>query len=250
MTKQSVDIAIISAMKEEIQALLDTMQGVTRTTKGKRTYFHGKLFGRPVVVVFSRWGKVASAATTAQLIADYDIKEVLFTGVGGAIHPSLEIGDIVIAQNLYQHDMDTSPLFNKFEIPLLGKFCFSAADNPNLKQAVKKFLATIDAFIHADDILAFGVTQPKLVSGDIASGDQFVSSTDKITELNTQLPSAICVEMEGAAVAQVCYEYGIPFNVIRIISDKANDNALIDFPRFAQRVASAYALGILKLYLA
>ena len=77
-----------------------------------------------------------------------------------------------------------------------------------------------------------------------------ISSIEKINRLNELIPSAICVEMEGASVAQVCYEYQIPFSIIRIISDKANDNATIDFPKFANSIASYYALGILKNYFA
>ena len=88
-----------------------------------------------------------------------------------------------------------------------------------------------------------------MVLGDIASGDQFISSLKKITKLNKQIPSAICVEMEGAAVAQICYEYKMPFSIIRIISDKANDNATIDFSKFSNSIASNYALGILENYL-
>ena len=85
--------------------------------------------------------------------------------------------------------------------------------------------------------------------GDIASGDQFISSLKKIAKLNKQIPSAVCVEMEGAAVAQICFEYSMPFSIIRIISDKANDNATIDFSKFSNSIASNYALGILENYL-
>ncbi|MBE0424684.1 MAG: 5'-methylthioadenosine/S-adenosylhomocysteine nucleosidase, partial [Lutibacter sp.] len=80
---------IISAMQEEIQALLHELQEVSTTEKGMRTYYTGTLFKKNVVLVFSRWGKVASAATATQLINDFDVKEIIFTGVAGAIHPKL-----------------------------------------------------------------------------------------------------------------------------------------------------------------
>ena len=89
-------IGIISAMREEINALFDQLQDVSKIYKGKRTYYSGILYGKNVVLVFSRWGKVAAAATTTQLINDYEIDEIIFTGVAGSIHSDLDIGDIVI----------------------------------------------------------------------------------------------------------------------------------------------------------
>jgi adenosylhomocysteine nucleosidase len=247
--KPKVDLAIMSAMIEEIKALLEAMTKVTKVTKGRRNYYSGNLFGKKVVAVFSRWGKVASAATTTQLINDFEIGELLFTGVGGAIRPELDIGDIVLADRLFQYDMDTSPLFKPFEIPLLGKEFISAQYNPELIAATEHFISDYQKFVAMDEAAHFGIDRPSCVTGDIASGDQFVSSSEAVNRLNKLLPSALCVEMEGAAVAQVCYEYTIPFSVIRIISDKANDNATIDFQRFASSIASHYALGILHHYL-
>ncbi|MBK5210395.1 MAG: 5'-methylthioadenosine/adenosylhomocysteine nucleosidase [Flavobacteriaceae bacterium] len=241
-------IGVISAMQEEIQALLHELQQVSTTVKGMRTYHTGILFNKKVVLVFSRWGKVASAATTTQLINDFDVKEIIFTGVAGAIHPKLNIGDIVIGKNLYQHDLNAFPFFEKFEIPILKKKFLETNDSAKLLEASNLFLATYHQYITLEDAQLFDIVTPKLVYGDIASGDQFISSLKKIKKLNKILPSAVCVEMEGAAVAQVCFEYDIPFSIIRVISDKANDNATIDFPKFANSIASKYALGILKNY--
>jgi adenosylhomocysteine nucleosidase len=241
-------VGIISAMQEEIQALLHELQQVSTTVKGMRTYYTGTLFDKKVVLVFSRWGKVASAATTTQLINDFNVKEIIFTGVAGAIHPNLNIGDIVIGKNLYQHDLNAFPFYEKFEIPILRKKFLETNDSENLMGATNLFLATYHQYIALEDSLLFDIQLPKVVYGDIASGDQFISSLKKIKKLNKKLPSAVCVEMEGAAVAQVCFEYEIPFSIIRVISDKANDNATIDFPKFANSIASKYALGILKNY--
>jgi len=241
-------VGIISAMQEEIQALLHELQQATTTEKGMRTYYTGTLFGKKVVLVFSRWGKVASAATTTQLINDFDVKEIIFTGVAGAIHPKLNIGDIVIGKNLYQHDLNAFPFYEKFEIPILRKKFLETNDSEKLLEATHLFLDTYHNFIEIEDSQLFDIQTPKVVHGDIASGDQFISSLKKIKKLNKKLPTAICVEMEGAAVAQVCFEYEVPFSIIRVISDKANDNATIDFPKFANSIASKYALGILKNY--
>lgn len=241
-------IGIISAMQEEVQALLHELKNVTTTEKGKRTYYTGNLFNKKVVIVFSRWGKVASAATTTQLINDYNLDEIIFTGVAGAIHPDLNIGDVVIGKNMYQYDVDARPFYNKFEIPILKKLFVETTDSRKLSTATNTFINQYSTYINDLEAKAFNITKPKTIEGDIASGDQFISCTTKIKNLNTEIPSAVCVEMEGASVAQVCYEYTMPFSIIRIISDEANDNANIDFARFANTIASNYALGILKNY--
>jgi len=244
-------IGIISAMYEEMQTLLKNLQQPMTISKGMRTYYSGTLFNRNVVLVFSRWGKVASATTATQLINDYaEIDEIIFTGVAGAISKDLNIGDIVIGKHLYQHDVDASPLYKKFEIPLLNKVFFetSTTHRDHLYEASEKFLDSYADFIALEKAHSFGIIQAKVILGDIASGDQFINDASSAEKLSNELPSVYCVEMEGAAVAQVCYEYNIPFSIIRIISDKANDNAHIDFPKFAKEIASHYSLGILEEY--
>ncbi len=125
---------IISAMQEEIQALLNELKNVSTSEKGMRTYYSGTLFNQEVVLVFSRWGKVASAATTTQLINDFDIDEIIFTGVAGGIKEELNIGDIVIGKHLYQHDLDARPFYNQFEIPILkNKTLKPVITNNNLR---------------------------------------------------------------------------------------------------------------------
>jgi len=243
-------IGIISAMQEEIQALLHELKNVSTSEKGMRTYYTGTLFNKNVVLVFSRWGKVASAITTTQLINDFNVKEIIFTGVAGGIKKELNIGDVVIGNNLYQHDLNASPFYEKLEIPILKKKFLKTTDASKLKEATNSFLSTYNDYIKIADAHIFNITNPKIIFGDIASGDQFISSLKKIKKLNKLIPTAICVEMEGAAVAQVCFEYDMPFSIIRIISDKANDNATIDFSKFANSIASNYALGILKNYFA
>lgn len=241
-------IGIISAMREEIQELLNELQNVTITHKGKRDYYEGILFEKEVILVFSRWGKVASAVTTTQLINDFDLSEIIFTGVAGALNSDLNIGDIVIGNTLFQHDMDAFPLYPKFEIPLLHKTGFEPQKNQKLITATEKFLVNFNQLIPTEKAINFNITAPKMKLGTILSGDQFISSKAKIIALLKDLPQADCVEMEGAAIAQVCYEYDIPFSIIRIISDKAMDNSHIDFQKFADEIASHYAQAILKNY--
>ena len=238
-------------MREEIQSLLNAMEVERKEIKGMRSYYVGQLFQNPVVLVFSRWGKVASATTVTQLINDFDIGEILFTGVAGAAHADLNIGDVVIGRHLFQHDLDASPLMPPLHVPLLGisKFRTDERRCGDLHKAALEFLDDPSGQLKPETLLSFDIKSPKTVIGDIASGDQFVSTSSQLNQIRALIPGIHCVEMEGASVAQVCYEYKVPFSILRTISDKADDNAHIDFPRFANEIASQYALGILANYL-
>ena len=246
-----MNIGIISAMPEEIQAIKHLLKIDNKVVKGMRTYYQGRLFNKKVILVFSRWGKVASATTVTQLINDFAVSEIIFTGVAGGLQPDIYVGDIVIGKDLYQHDMDGSPIVKTFEVPLLGKSAFTThtEKREQLVKASHLFLQRINEFLSDEDFVNFQIKEPKIHVGDIASGDQFISSAKKSDEIISALPTVKCVEMEGAAVAQVCYEYKVPFSIIRTISDNANHNAHIDFPKFAKEIASQYALGVLKHYL-
>jgi adenosylhomocysteine nucleosidase len=174
----------------------------------------------------------------------------LFTGVAGSINSELKIGDIVLGKRLIQHDMDARPLMAQYEIPLLSKI-YLESDETHLAIASKAIHSVIEnrslhAVIGEQELLEFNISQPKLFVGDIASGDQFFSKNEQQENLNVQLPNVLCVEMEGAAVAQVCYEYEIPFTIIRTISDTADDSAHIDFSSFIKKISSKYAAEIIK----
>jgi adenosylhomocysteine nucleosidase len=240
-----MSLGILSAMPQEIESVLKAMTQVKTTVLGKRTFYKGLLFNKPVVLVFSNWGKVAAATTATQLIEVFKIDNLIFTGVAGALQKHINIGDIIVGTQLYQHDMDARPLFRQFEIPIINKTAFDTDTtlSNNLFNASKAYLSQSNQEII---FRPFNICKPTVYKGAIASGDQFISSQEKITNLNKVLPDVLCVEMEGAAVAQVCYDYNLPFAIVRTISDKAQDNAHIDFQQFAQKVASTYALGILR----
>ena len=125
-------IGIISAMQEEIQALLHELKDVSTTEKGMRTYYKGTLFNKKVVLVFSRWGKVASAITTTQLINDFNVDEIIFTGVAGGIKEELNIGDVVIGNNIFKTFNFTN---KKFRI----KITFRILKFLNLTKITKTF---------------------------------------------------------------------------------------------------------------
>lgn len=246
-------LAIISAMEEENRHLIAKLNPlIAVTTSGSRTFYEGKLFGMDVVLAMSRWGKVAAATTVTQAIIQHAVDAVLFTGVAGGIDKGLKVGDIVIADSLVQHDMDASPFFRRFEVPLLGKSNFLPHEGlaDRLESGARKFLdESLREHVNARELAEFQITKPQVVRGLVASGDRFFASQQAVDALIEALPNVLCVEMEGAAAAQVCHEHEIPFCLVRTISDSANAEALSDFPRFIQSVASGYSLGIVQEFI-
>jgi len=243
-------IGIMAAMQEEIETLLKELPAESGVVEdGRRTYHSGPLWGTPVVAVFSRWGKVAAATTATHLISDFGVAEILFTGVAGAARPGLKVGDVVIGAQLWQHDMDARPFFPRYEIPLLGCSSFASDEKrrDQLLQAAAAFLRNdLTTAVSETTRAAFRIQSPKAVEGDIASGDKFFADRADLADLLIRLSTIAAVDMESAAVAQVCHEYGVPFTVVRTISDAADESAAHDFPRFLMQVASAYSHGILK----
>jgi adenosylhomocysteine nucleosidase len=148
--------------------------------------------------------------------------------------------------------MDGRPFFAQHEIPLLGHSTFKTCP-----VASKKLLLGVTEFFKngwtnvQTEAARNGInlSQPQGILGAIASGDKFFANHTQLAELTFRLPWVRCVEMEGAAVAQVCYEYGIPFSIVRTISDRADHSAPVDFPTFVTHVASHYSYGIIKNYL-
>jgi adenosylhomocysteine nucleosidase len=244
-----IRLGLISAMQEEQAGLIDVIENAAVVTRGRRDYVAGSLWGIDCVCVLSRMGKVAAAATVATLIERFGVTHILFTGVAGAADAGVSIGDIVVADSLIQHDMNASPLFPRFEVPLTGSAAFAPDGwlTTRLGQAAQDFLAhDFAGAIDAADRSAFRLAQPRVHHGLIASGDEFITGHTRQAELKAALPALLAVEMEGAAVAQVCFEFGIPYAVVRTISDDANEHAPLDFMRFIERVAARYAFDIVK----
>jgi adenosylhomocysteine nucleosidase len=242
-------IGILGAMPEEVALLRADLSGASEARLGGRRYLRGRLYGADAVLTFSRMGKVASAATAATLIARFRADLVVFTGVAGAASRSLRIGDVVVADRLVQHDLDARPLYPRFEAPLLGVSRFPAAARLRAlaRRAAAEFLARdLREQVPPATLRAFHIRRPRAVTGLIASGDQFIAGPGRLRAIARSLPGLQCVEMEGAAVAQVCHEHRVPCAVIRTISDRADHSAAIDFSRFVASVASPYSRGILR----
>lgn len=243
-------LGIMGAMPEEMDKIIAAISNKKIVERGSRIYYRGDLYGQEVVAVFSRWGKVAAATTATNMILDFNVDRIVFTGVAGAISPQLNVGDIVIGQRLYQHDMDARPLMRRFEIPLTGKTSYETPQQnvDTMSQAVHNFLKNNKEF--RKTLAEQDITNPKMLIGDIASGDLFISSAGMKQALIKNLPSVVCAEMEGAAVAQVCDDYGVPLIVVRVISDSADEEAHISAIGFVNQHAGDYSLSILKEYIA
>jgi adenosylhomocysteine nucleosidase len=241
---------IMGAMPEETDAVVKLLTGAKQSTHAGRIYHEGYIKQVKTVVVVSGWGKVAAAATASTLVHLFHITELVFTGVAGAIDPCLKIGDIVIASRLLQHDMDARPFIPQYEIPLLKKTYFEcAAQQLSIaRTAVHDFLQRhiLYPLIGEPVLEQFHIVSPKLYIGDIASGDQFFADETKKQQLHAALPAVLCVEMEGAAVAQVCFENEIPFTVIRTVSDAAGEGSHIDFAAFIEKIAGTYSAAIIQ----
>ncbi|OWT56949.1 5'-methylthioadenosine/S-adenosylhomocysteine nucleosidase [Candidimonas nitroreducens] len=244
-------IGIVAALRQELSGLLALMHDGQPVHIGNREFWVGELDGSQVVVVLSRVGKVAAAATAAVLAAHFGARAIVYTGVAGALAPQVAIGDVVVSTEFLQHDVDASPLFPRWEIPLTGITRFKAdAKLAKALAASARTLLANPSFLVGDTVLhAFGLTAPRVHTGLIISGDRFVSTEAESTALRSALPDALAVEMEGAAVAQVCHEWSIPFAAVRIISDRADDAAGVDFPRFITEVESRYSVAIIRRWL-
>lgn len=242
---------IISAMYEEFDTLLKAVEVQKRTKLGMREYIEGKLFGHDVVLVFSQWGKTASASTTANLINVFGIDHLVFTGVAGGLHEEARIGDIVVADRLYHHDVDASPFKPRYFVPLVGPDGVKTDANISgvLAGAARYFADRIEDYVKAEDIAEFSLDNVQVHRKNIATGDQFVKTDEVRGRIMRELPDMYAVEMEGAAVAQVCWEHGVPFAVMRTISDTANGDSPKDYPRFLAKVASIYSFCIIREFL-
>jgi len=239
--------AILSALPQEQQGLLARLRQPRQVIHAGRDFWQGYLQGQPVVLARSGIGKVAAATTSAALIERFGVGRIVFTGVAGGLGARVKVGDVVVATEFLQHDLDVSPLYPRYEVPSYGKARFDgdAALTALLYAAACAALAPVEARRFTQQF-----PEAQVHRGLLASGDRFVSGADESRALRAALAGAghevLAVEMEGAAVAQVCLDYGVPFAAMRTISDRADDSAHVDFSRFVEQVASRYAQAIVE----
>lgn len=241
-------LAILSALPEEQHGLAEQLVDVREVHRAGRRFLQGQLHGQPVVLGLTGIGKVAAATTATTLVEHLGIGRLVFTGVAGGLGDGVQVGDIIVAQEFLQHDMDTRPLFPRWQVPGYGRPCF-ACDAPLVQalQAAAQHCAE-NAAAWNEPLLTGRL--PQVHTGLIVSGDQFIVSAAVSQALQCDLLAAgyqpLAVEMEGAAIAQVCADYGIPFAAVRTVSDRADDDAHVDFPAFVQHIASRYAQGMVE----
>lgn len=217
-----------------------------------REFWLGHWHGHDVVAVLSRIGKVAAATTTTTLIERFGVNRIVFTGVAGGLAPQVQVGDVVVADAFLQHDLDASPLFPRYEVPLSGvsRFAADAALTQALRDAAPLAMQEVVQGLPNTEWLNLDLQQSRVHTGLLVSGDRFVATSAESHDLRQRLPDALAVEMECAAMAQVCHDYGVPLAAVRAISDRADDAAHVDFPRFIGSIASRYSVAVLDRLLA
>ena len=231
---EKIDIGIIGAMDSEVTGLVGSLENVREEVHGAIKFYIGELYGKRAAVTKCGIGKVFAAMTAEAMILLYSPSLIINTGVGGALKSGLKTADVVIADKLAQHDMDTSALGDpKGLISGINKIYFEADE-----RAVK-LLSSVAA--------ENGVNA---VVGTIASGDRFVA--DRVTKdfIVSEFGASAC-EMEGAAIAHVAFVNGTPFAVIRAMSDSADGEATMDYPTFmpiAAKISTKLTLGLVEKY--
>lgn len=212
-------IAIIGAMDSEIANLKNMLEDVEEIKIASITYYKGKLHGKDVVLLKSGVGKVNAAVATTIAIERFNVEKIIFTGVAGSGNPNYNIADIVISKNLIEHDFDTSDIDGDDITVLVEGY------NNNYYPADEELIQL--AKTSAEKV----ITNSKVYVDTIATGDQFVGNNEKVKQIYNKFKAG-AIEMEGASVAHAALMYNIPFVVIRSLSDKADSDAEVDYPKF------------------
>ncbi len=223
-------IGIIGAMELEVESLKSEMSVSRIEKKAGMDFYEGTLNGTSVVVVQCGIGKV-NAALCVQLLADlFQVTHIINTGVAGSLNASLDIGDILISVDALQHDMDVTIFgYQPGEVPQMGFREFKADER--MAELARSACEKVNPDIH-------------VIPGRVVSGDQFISSKEVKQRLIQQF-AGDCAEMEGAAIAHGAYLNGIPFVIIRAISDKADDSSEMDYPTF-EAAAAKHSAALVK----
>ena len=225
-------IGIIAAMKAEIESVKREMTEKAVETVSGIEFVSGKFMGKDVVVAQCGIGKVFAAICTQTMILKYHPDIIVNTGVGGTLTTELSVGDIAVSTDVVQHDMDTSPLGDPVGLVSgINIVHFPAAEG------------VVDMISSCAREL--GINNRK---GTIASGDQFIASSEKKDYIKKNF-NAIACEMEGAAIGHVCYVNNVPFAVVRAISDSADDSSGMDYGEFLM-LAAERSFGVIARFVA
>lgn len=240
-------LGVIAAMPQEFERIASTFEQRSVDAVGARSFLHCVHGQLELVLVVSKIGKVSAAATTTLLVDRFGVDAVVMTGVAGGVAGTVKVGDLVLANALIQHDLDCKGVLglSRFVVPSLGVARIACCEQLGKVAHLAAQVAVGNSSYRAavEDLSSH---QPQLHVGVIGSGDQFVSDAAHRAELVTSIPDLLAVEMEGAAVGQVCAEHGVPFIVARVISDTAHGDAPADFNAFIERAAAVASQVFVK----
>lgn len=237
-------IGIIGAMDEELIPIRAILNNLEKLEKGKRTFWHGEDYGNQIFLTRCDPGKVNAVIATQQMIDLFEVDAIFNMGSSGALAPELEVGDLVVASEFIQHDYDVTDwglkpgelLFDILMSNETGQMQFRSQQifksHPGLTQLAVEIAKTTE-------LTSLGSHSPKIFSGRILSGDQFIGKPEKARELwNTH--HGLCTDMEAAAIAHTCEVNQVPFLCIRAISDKADHSAVVSFTDFLVGATANY----------
>lgn len=224
-------VGIIGAMHIEVETIKSLMENKNTEKISGVEYVKGTLHGKEIVIAVCGIGKVAAAMCTQTMILKYSPECIINTGVGGSLSTKLAIGDIAVAESLVQHDMDTSPLGDPIGL-VSGINIVNIPADKRVGEILLKGIETLDNI--------------KGMTGVIASGDQFIASEERKKFITGNFGAIVC-EMEGASIAQVCFTNGVPFGVVRAVSDCADGSSHMDYGEFLP-VAAANAAKLIEYF--
>ena len=214
-------IAIIGAMEEEVTILRNKMKNVKKEVIAGCEYNAGTLEDKEVILLKSGIGKVNAAMSTTILLEKFKPELIINTGSAGGYDPSLQVGDVVISTEVVHHDVDVTVFGYKYgQVPQM----------PASFEADKKLIETAEAAAASLVVMSSG-------KGMIATGDSFMNDPERVEFVRKQFPELVAVEMEAAAIAQVAYQFGVPFVVLRALSDIAGQESNISFDKFLETAA-------------
>jgi len=219
----------MGAMPEEIEPLLSKVENIKKSEYASNVYYEAEYKGKEVVIAYSKIGKVFASLTATILIEKFGCKSLLFSGVAGGIDPDLDIGDLIIADGLCQHDLDITAFGHPFGFVPEGEVCIPT--DPYFREVAKDIAKSKNII---------------LKEGIIATGDQFVANVERKNWIS-KIFNAHALEMEGASVAVVCNALDVPFFILRAISDTADIDAGFDFDKFLEGSAKVSANFILDM---
>ena len=224
-------IGIIGAMSVEVEALRDKLESGRSVTVSGIDFYCGRLFGKDTVIARCGIGKVFAAICAQTMILRFGVECVINTGVGGTLTEELDLLDVAIADGVVQHDMDTSPL----------------GDPPGLISGINKVVLPTSNALGEIALRAARSLGYNCKKGVIASGDQFISSQEKKRAISEDF-SAICCEMEGAAIGHVCYVNSVDCLIVRAISDSASGDAEMEYPKMVSIAAGRSQAMIQEIF--